>query len=72
MDAKKVKLISSALVVILLGVVIFQNYQPITVQILVASITMPLALLLALTFLIGLLAGWFFSLLRANKSAGKK
>lgn len=70
MDVKKIKLIASAIVVLLLGVIIFQNYQEITVHVLVASITMPLALLLALTFGIGLLAGWFLYLLRSNKTKG--
>ena len=68
MDVKKIKLIASAIVVLLLGVIIFQNYQEITVQVLVASITMPLALLLVLTFAIGLLAGWFLCLVRSNKT----
>ncbi|NWK57011.1 LapA family protein [Verrucomicrobiaceae bacterium N1E253] len=66
MDAKKIKLIVSAVVVLLLGVIVFQNYQEVTVQVLMASITMPLAILLLLTFAIGLTLGWLFKLFRAS------
>ena len=69
-NAKKIKLIASAVVVILLGIVIFQNFEPITVAILLVKITMPMAVMLLLTFAIGLLAGWALSLTRSNKNTG--
>lgn len=73
MDIKKIKLIVSAIIVILVAVIIFQNYQEITVQVLMASITMPLAILLVLVFATGLISGWFFNLLRfSNKKQEKK
>lgn len=73
MDAKKIKLIVSAVIVILVSVIIFQNYQEITVRVLMASITMPLAILLVLVFATGLASGWFFNLLRvSSKPPGKK
>lgn len=70
MDVKKIKLILSAVVIILLGVVIIQNYQQTTITILMASITMPLAILLALTLGIGLISGWLLNTIKSNK--GKK
>lgn len=72
MNAKKIKLIAAAIVIILLGVIIFQNFEPITVIILVAKITMPMAVMLLLTFGVGMIAGWVLSLLRASKGSGKK
>ena len=72
MDAKKIKLIASAIVIILLGIIIFQNFESITITILLAKITMPVAVLLLLTFGIGMVAGWLVSLLRSNKNKGKK
>lgn len=71
MNAKKIKLIASAIVIILLGVIIFQNFTQITVTILVAKITMPIAVLLILTFAIGMIAGWILSLIRSSHSTGK-
>ncbi|MGB0775390.1 MAG: LapA family protein [Akkermansiaceae bacterium] len=64
MDAKKIKLILAGIVVVLLGVVIFQNFKHVTVYILVAEITMPMAVMLIATFAVGMLAGWLLSLMR--------
>ncbi len=72
MNAKKIKLIAAAIVIILLGVIIFQNFEPITVIILLAKITMPMAVMLLLTFGVGMVAGWVLSLIRANKGASSK
>jgi len=67
MNVKKIKFIVVALLIILLGIVIFQNFEPITVVILLAKITMPMAAMLFLTFAIGLLTGWILSLTRLSK-----
>ena len=58
MDAKKIKLIGAGIVVILLALVIFQNFEETRVYILFAEIRMPLALMLFLTFAIGGSVGW--------------
>ncbi len=68
MDSKKIKLIAAGIIVILLAIVIFQNSADIKVQILMASIEMPLALLLFLTFIIGAAAGWIVTLTRSKTS----
>jgi uncharacterized integral membrane protein len=67
MDAKKIKLIAAGIVLILLAVVIFQNFEPITIQLLMAKIQMPVALLLLCTFAIGLATGWILTLITAKK-----
>ena len=72
MNAKKIKLIAAAIVIILLGVIIFQNFEPITVIILLAKITMPMAVMLLLTFGVGMIAGWILSLIRTSKGASPK
>lgn len=71
MDIKKIKLIVAAVVVILLAVVIFQNFEPITIQLLMAKIQMPVALLLLCTFAIGMAAGWILTLVTAKRKSPK-
>lgn len=68
MDAKKLKLIAAGIIVVLFAIVIFQNFENITIKILMAKIEMPVALLLILTFGIGLIAGWTITLARARFS----
>ena len=68
MDAKKIKLLAAGVVVVLFAIVIFQNFDDITVKILMASIRMPVALLLLLTFGIGMIAGWIITLARGRLS----
>jgi len=72
MNATKIKLIVSAILLIILAVVVFQNFESITIIILLAKITMPLSVLLLLTFATGMLAGWLLNLLRVNKGGDKK
>ncbi|BDS06642.1 hypothetical protein NT6N_16820 [Oceaniferula spumae] len=67
MDMKKVKYISAGVVVLLLGIVIFQNFEEVTVNILMATVRMPLALMLLLTFVVGMVAGWILSLVSGKK-----
>ncbi len=71
MDSRKIKLIAASIIVILLAIVIFQNSADIKVKILMASIEMPLALLLFLTFAIGTAAGWVITLTRSKTSKSK-
>lgn len=71
MDSRKIKLIAAGIIVILLAIVIFQNSADIKVKILMASIEMPLALLLFLTFAIGATAGWVITLTRSKTSKSK-
>lgn len=69
MDMKKAKYIAAGVVIILMGVVIFQNFEDQKVVILFAEIEMPLAFMLMLTFAIGMIAGWILSLITAKKKA---
>ena len=71
MDMKKVKYAAVGIVIILLGIVIFQNFEEKTIKILFASIRMPVALLLILTFGIGMIAGWIGALIMTKKNASK-
>mgnify|MGYP002639350239 CR=1 FL=1 len=68
MDAKKIKLIAAGIVIVLMGIVIFQNFEQQTIKILFASIRMPIALLLILTFGIGMIAGWIATLVLKKKT----
>ena len=67
MDMKKVKYISAGIVIILMGIVIFQNFEEQEVMILFAKIRMPLAILLILTFIAGAAAGWIGTILTTRK-----
>tara|TARA_B110000881_G_C18574005_1_gene517348 strand:+ start:1587 stop:1820 length:234 start_codon:yes stop_codon:yes gene_type:complete len=72
MDLKKIKYISSGIVIILMGIIIFQNFEEKTIKILFAEIRMPVALLLILTFAIGMLAGWVATLMTTKKVVPKE
>lgn len=72
MDIKKVKLIAAGVVIVLLGIVIFQNFEEKTIKILFAEIRMPVAILLILTFAIGMLAGWIAMLMTTKKVVPKE
>ena len=72
MDLKKIKYISSGIVIILMGIIIFQNFEEKTIKILFAEIRMPIALLLILTFAIGMLAGWVATLMTTKKVVPKE
>ena len=71
MDMKKAKYIAAGIVIILMGVIIFQNFEDQEIVILFAEIKMPLAFLLILTFSIGMIAGWIGSLIMAKKKTPK-
>ena len=72
MDMKKVKYISAGIVIILMGIVIFQNFEEQEVMILFAEIKMPLAILLILTFIVGTVAGWIGTLMTTKKVVPKE
>ena len=71
MTMKKVKYICAGIVIILMGVVIFQNFEEQEVMILFAKIKMPLAILLILTFIVGAAAGWIATLMTTKKAVPK-
>lgn len=52
---------------ILMTVVILQNTDPVSIQLLLAQATIPLALLLALTFILGISCGFIFAFVLINK-----
>lgn len=72
MNTGKFKLIATGIILILMAVVIFQNFESITLQILMAKVQMPLALLLLCTFAIGLVTGWITTLLTSKKRSPEK
>ena len=63
----KSRLITAAVIVLLALLVILQNTQPVTTRILVFSFTLSNAVLLTLTFLIGLATGLILSMRKAAK-----
>lgn len=67
MDMRKMKFIAIGIVVILLGMVIFQNFEEQKITILFATVRMPLALMLLFTFAVGVLAGWLLTFLKASR-----
>ncbi|MCP5535008.1 MAG: LapA family protein [Akkermansiaceae bacterium] len=71
MDTKKIKYIAAGIVILLMGIIIFQNFEDQEVYILFAKIEMPLAFMLVLTFAIGMVAGWILSLITAKKKTPK-
>lgn len=72
MNTGKLKLIATGIILILMAVVIFQNFESITLQILMAKVQMPLALLLLCTFATGLATGWITTLLTSKKPDPEK
>ena len=72
MNTGKFKLIVTGIILVLMALVIFQNFESITLQILMAKVQMPLALLLLCTFAIGLVTGWITTLLTSKKRSPEK
>lgn len=64
---KNFKLILIFIIVVLLGVVIIQNTQPVQTKILLITIEMPLILLLLLTATLGFALGLLIALYRNIK-----
>jgi len=62
------KLILVSTVVVVMGIVVFQNTEAVEPELLFTTITMPRALLIAVSFLAGVLCG----LLLANRRRHKK
>lgn len=72
MDMKKLKFIGAGIVILIMGIIIFQNFEEQEVMILFAEIKMPLAILLLLTFAIGAIAGWIATLMTTKKVVPKE
>ncbi|MBT8045406.1 MAG: LapA family protein [Verrucomicrobiae bacterium] len=68
MDAKKIKLIVVGIVIVLMGIIVFQNFEDQEVIILFAKIRMPLAFLLMITFATGMVVGWVLTLVTKKKA----
>jgi len=69
---KKLKLIGALTAVLLSVIVILQNTQPVQTKFLLVTITMPNAVLLGLTLLIGIAAGILVSLTLSGKRKTRK
>ena len=69
---KRLKLIGALTAVLLSVMVILQNTQPVETRFLFVTITMPNAVLLGLTLLIGIAAGILFSLTLSGKRKTRK
>ena len=55
---KRVKLIAAGVIAVLLIIVIVQNREPVETRLLLATVQMPRAMLLAVTFLLGATVGF--------------
>ena len=64
---KKAKLIVALAAILLIVIVIFQNVQPVETRFLFITITMPNAVLLGVTLLIGIGTGILLSLTSRSK-----
>ncbi|MFT5882636.1 MAG: putative integral membrane protein [Crocinitomicaceae bacterium] len=65
--AKKIRLGSLIFIIALVTIIIFQNREQVATKILFASIEMPQAFLLFLTFIVGALAGFALAYFRISK-----
>ncbi|MEI6613627.1 MAG: lipopolysaccharide assembly protein LapA domain-containing protein, partial [Chrysiogenales bacterium] len=65
---KRMKLVGMLTAVVLSVIVILQNTQPVETRFLFIKITMPNAILLGLTLLIGIAIGILVALTRSSKS----
>ena len=65
---KKFKLISAGILIVLVLIVVVQNREPVETKLLFMTITMPRAALLALTALLGVLAGGLLSMGMAKRN----
>jgi len=64
---KKMKLIVALLAVLLVVIVILQNTQPVATRLLFITVTMPNAVLIGLSLLIGVAAGILIALTLSGK-----
>jgi uncharacterized integral membrane protein len=69
---KKLKLIGALTAVLLSVIVILQNTQPVQTKFLLVTITMPNAVLLGITLLIGIAVGILVSLTLSGKRKTRK
>jgi uncharacterized integral membrane protein len=69
---KKLKLIGALTAVLLSVIVILQNTQPVQTKFLLVTITMPNAVLLGITLLIGIAIGILVSLTLSGKRKTRK
>ena len=69
---KKMKLVGMLTAVVLSVIVILQNTQPVETRFMFIKITMPNAILLGLTLLIGIAIGILVALTRSSKSHTRK
>ena len=69
---KRLKLIGALTAVLLIVIVILQNTQPVTTRFLFFTMTMPQAVWMGLTLLIGLAAGIFGALTLAGERESMK
>ena len=69
---KRLKLIGALTAVLLSVIVILQNTQPVQTKFLLVTITMPNAVLIGLTLLIGIAAGILVSLTLSGKRKTRK
>ena len=64
---KRMKLIGALTAILLIVIVILQNTQPVAIRILFLTMTMPNAVLIGLTLLIGVAAGMLITLTLSGK-----
>ena len=64
---KRMKLIGALMAILLIVIVILQNTQPVETRVLFLTMTMPNAVLIGLTLLIGVTAGMLITLTLSGK-----
>jgi len=64
---KRMKLIGALTAILLIVIVILQNTQPVAIRILFLTMTMPNAVLIGLSLLIGIAAGILIALTMSGK-----
>ena len=64
---KRIKLIGALTAILLIVIVILQNTQPVETRLLFFTVTMPNAVLIGLTLLIGVAAGMIIALTLSGK-----
>ncbi len=68
----KLKITGAMIALLLVIVIVFQNMEDVETNILFIDVTMPNAVLLGITFLIGVSAGLLAALIYSGKSKGVK
>lgn len=68
---KNIKLVFAVIAIVLVLIIIFQNTQQVETRLLFFTFSMPNAVLIAVTFAIGLVVGWLLAITARWKKKSK-